>query len=270
MPEQEPKSDRRSNKFEKIIIAAFSAIVLTPYAMFYAGAALQKKVDKNVKQYVESNLGKIIKEQEERLGIKHFGTPEISHENPPARQHYGPFVRGEYIAEEDKIFLPLGNAITPEQNTTNRLANFLSFGMLYNMKEVLDHELGHYYMDKLNESKGGGDWTSDNPGITLISEGIAQYFSATMNNKEDIYNKWPETIFDWNIVDIYEGGCHLVKPIVDKYGQKGIECLMENPPALKDFDNLPAYQNRVLEKLANPMTEQEMYEEQDIQGIGQQ
>ena len=257
--------EQDNKKLDKVIVAMVAALFIAPIA----SSVVQKKVDNKVKQYVGNNLNNIMKEQEEKLGIKHFGVPIISYD-PKSANEFGGLAQGVYTPEEDEIFLQLGLAVTPEENLTNTLANIFNGGYTHNIKIALDHELGHYYMDKLNENVGNGDWPTQmdlftNPGTKVIAEGVAEYFNATINNKEDIYDKWPETIFDWTPVDVYDGGCHLVKPIIDKYGQKGIEHLMENPPTLKDFDNIQGYQNRILENLANPMAEQEPYEEQEIQ-----
>ena len=224
--------EQDNKKLDKVIVAMVAALFIAPIA----SSVVQKKVDNKVKQYVGNNLNNIMKEQEEKLGIKHFGVPIISYD-PKSANEFGGLAQGVYTPEEDEIFLQLGLAVTPEENLTNTLANIFNGGYTHNIKIALDHELGHYYMDKLNENVGNGDWPTQmdlftNPGTKVIAEGVAEYFNATINNK---------------------------------YGQKGIEHLMENPPTLKDFDNIQGYQNRILENLANPMAEQEPYEEQEIQ-----
>ena len=276
-------ADEPNNKnSDRIFMIALTAAAASIISVQIAKNPVQNKVDKEIKQYVGSNLSSIIKEQEEKLHIKHFGVPKIAYEltteleSDPTIQAMRPAIKGLYLPEEDTIYLMLetglGKAITPEENLTNILAKILNAGMTYSIKDVIDHELGHFYMDKLNESEGKGDWPTiktlaNNPGSGLISESIAEYFAKTTNNEEDKFNDadWPETIFDWTPNDTYDGGCHFVKPIIDKYGQKGIEYLMENPPTLNDFSNIPAYQKRVLENLANPAVELELYEEQEIQ-----
>ena len=90
-------------------------------------------------------------------------------------------------------------------------------------------------------------------GKKLISEGIAEYFERTLNNGKDNFkdSDWPENLGDFiqNKI-IYNGGLHLVKPIIDRYGKRGIETLIINPPSLEDLSNLPEYQNRVIESLS--------------------
>ena len=220
---------------------------------------VERRIEESIPPYVENNLPKIVKNQEEKLGIKHFGIPKIVYEIPPEVK--GPLVPpGSYDPKKDVIYLPFGNSITPEENVTNTLATCLSLGALANIEEVINHELGHFYSDKLYESMGFGlgNWPSYSPdgqltddeiGTKLISEGIAGYFEKTINNKEDKFrdSDWPKKREDFRDIHIiYEGGFHLVKPIIGKHGKRGIEYLILNPPRVEDLENLPAYQSRIL------------------------
>ena len=141
----------------------------------------------------------------------------------------------------------------------------MSFGNTYSIKPTLDHELGHYYMDKLNESRGMGDWPRDEDfmdieriGVQFVSEGMAEYFKKALNNEKDTCpDAWPNDLFKWTWADMYDGGAHLVKPIISKHGERGIVYLMDNPPALGDFNNLKAYQDRILEELSEQEEQQQ-------------
>jgi len=229
-------------------------------------------VNNNVKSYVENNLVNIIEAQEKKMGIKHFGIPKISYEIPSSKRIInGTKTFGLYDQETDKLYIQLDSTITPEKNLTNflitkisseNLTNFLmtktSRGKTYNIKELLDHELGHFYLDKLDESLGGGDWPvyseneNENNRKQLISEGIGEYFDKTMNNRQDKFkdSDWPKEIEKfWTDEIIYNGGFHLVKPIIDKYGERGMIYLISNIPSPEDFKDIKKYQDRVLQYL---------------------
>jgi hypothetical protein len=216
---------------------------------------------------VESHLERVIEHQEKKLGIKHFGMPKVSFRQLPWLEHFLLYqTAGQYNPNEDEILLSLGVTITPEKNLPNILATALSFGSVPAVEDALYHELGHFYTDKLHESLGRGNWpdytdkqkADDYVGLRLISEGIAEYFRKTMNDEQDNFDDsdWPEELEDLGATEIYKGGFHLVKPIIDKYGKRGIEYLTDNPPNTKDLANLPAYQHRILRSLASQSRKQ--------------
>ena len=207
---------------------------------------VQNEVNKNVREYVKNNLVTIMKEQEEKLGIKHFGIPRIEYKKD--------IVTASYDRLTDIICLPTKFTVTQENSLTNKLSNALTFNSSNEIKKDLDHELGHYYVDKLNQSLGLGDWPNyysitDEQMLSnrTIGEGIAQYFMIKMNNLPDTFTViWPKTIDSYTESFCYGGGYKLVKPILDKYGKKGIECLIKNPINKEELTNLNKYQNRIL------------------------
>lgn len=235
-------------------VVALAAVTLP------TGYFVQKKINREVPIYVKSHLEEIMKKQEEVLGIKHFGVPEISFDPAPSTKRENVFKAmptiGEYDSKNDKIYLPLGLAITPEKNLTNSLAKFLTLGSTHNIKVTLDHELAHFYTDKVNEALGKGDWPeyyeispnstspeedkkrSKNDNLQIISEGIATYFERKLNIG---FVKKPP---------IYEKGFRLVRPIIDKHGKKGIEYLITHTPSADKLTDLKTYQKAVLEKLS--------------------
>ena len=84
----------------------------------------------------------------------------------------------------------------------------------------------------------------------MISEGIATYFgwkttgdtlSRYLNHEslEDYIKIYGEEAY-------YEIGFSLVKPILDRNIDKGIECLITNPPTSKDLEDIMAYQQKIL------------------------
>ena len=247
---------KKFGKEEKLSIVAIALIS----ALFFSGPLIRNGGQKKAKQYVENNLTKIIEAQNKKLEIEHFGVPEIQfglYVYPSGKVLNDP---GAYHSGNDKIYMdPKIPWTTPNNGFMNFLTGFFNFGYVAPIKPVLDHELGHFYQDKLNESLGMGDFRVDYSsyktflGGKIIAEGIAEYFSKTMNNIEDNFNDsdWPKDHELFTFDDIYDGGAHLVKPIIEKYGKDGMEYLIMNPPITeKELENLPEYRKRCLEDIA--------------------
>ena len=183
------------------------------------------------------NLNELIEKQEEILNIKHFGIPEIEYANSfKELLKIFPFIKGEYDEINNKIYIYYFNGV----------------------ENIINHELGHFYADKLCENLIGMDYPQKNSDnemdieVKLISEGIAEYFERAINNKEDDFLdiEWPKDPEDfWDIRIIYSGGYHLVKPILDKHKEKGIEYLIFNPPAKEELEDPIKYQERILNEL---------------------
>jgi len=74
-----------------------------------------------------------------------------------------------------------------------------------------------------------------------------------MNYKKDLPDdfEWPDDLFDFVNDDMlfYNAGYNLVKPIIDKHGEMGIECLIKNLPNALELTSLQKYQQRIFEKL---------------------
>ncbi|MDH3353414.1 MAG: hypothetical protein OEL87_03125, partial [Nanoarchaeota archaeon] len=212
-----------------------------------AGYILQNRINDSIPPYIESNLERIMERQEDRLGIKHFGAPKIVYKKP--RWQKSPVtmnISGIYYPKEDEIYFPLGSAITPEKNLINNIVTTIAPGLTHNIKQTLDHELGHFYTDKLSESLGRGDWPifsdkqslGDKIGLKMTSEGIAEYFERSASGQSgNFYNyNWPKKTEDLVSTDrLYDGGFHLVKPIIDIYGKQGMKYLIINPPKGADL-----------------------------------
>lgn len=216
-------------------------------------ASLTEQKEGEFKSYVDQNLEKIIRKQEETLGI-------IYPKERPAIHYYIPsenvIVRGNYDQKTNEIFLLSDRYEDPEWN----------FSIA---RDTLHHELAHYYMDKLSEEIANADYPqygentslAEMLSIKLISEGTATYIERKMNGQKDTFtdHDWPKTMQGFVLHQyipypkneiIYDGGFHLVKPIIDQYGKKGIKYLMFNPPKEGEMLNLPLYQQRILEELS--------------------
>ncbi len=237
-----------SGVMKKCIISTFTVALLTS---FYA----QTKINKDIELFVMNNLESIIEAQENKLGIDHKGSPRIIFGYPDGyTAHDG---SGFYHDPTDTIYLPKGLAITPESNLSNKLAEILSFGRAYDILDILDHELGHFYIDKIKESKSENKWDvpvtyDQKQARSVVCEGVAEYFKITLNNIETNLSEnysMPTDCFELTTFDIYVGGYHLVKPIIDLYGSAAIHYFIDNPPnSVKD---LKLYQNKALNALSS-------------------
>ena len=100
--------DSKSSKLEKILTAVGISLLAAYFAVFPSAHLTQKRINKDTKEYVESNLDKIMKEQEEKLGIKHVGTPDIVYDYESNNLlGFGVVAMGLYLPKHDKIFLGL-------------------------------------------------------------------------------------------------------------------------------------------------------------------
>src|SRR3989344_5121145 len=191
--------------------------------------------------YVRDNIENLIKEQERVMNIKHFGIP---------------YFRFTY---RDSLISAISGALYEQNGDT--IYFFPTQGM--DKKKILAHELGHFYSDKLSEEIGNGNWPLNNKktqeddkwkGKKLISEGIAIYFAkkTLKDTTEDIgreivnFNDYYE---GGGIFSFYEVGYHVIRSVLDKYGKKGIEYLIKNPPNKKQLDNIKEYREKCLRGL---------------------
>lgn len=242
-----------------------AALVLGITASYlFESRILKNEVRKTIQPYVENHLTEIIHEQEEKLGIQHYGVPKIEYETKHLPKGLeGNLVFGSYSPSNNTIYLPFDLAVTPETNLQNILFTILNFFGTHDVRRTLNHELGHFYLDQLSEVLEVKDFLTytedkdDNLRKKLISEGVAGYFERKMSGSsfldcrfED--SDWPRRLEHfWTHRVIFEGGLSLVTPIIDKFGRRGIEYLILNPPSLKDLGDMPGYLNRVMQTLAS-------------------
>ena len=209
----------------------------------------------NIKREANSNLDKIMKQQEDRLGISYDHIPKMKFKVPDDSS----WVFAYYTSEDDTIHF---NSESLSYEGDSFVDSYINWLELYvkDYRIVLEHELGHFYYDQFLEKQVITkeeilNKKDDINGIRLISEGIAEYFERTYSGEEDnfIDDEWPNDINNLEgeetIRVIYSGGYHLVKPIIDKYGLNGIHHLIINPPKMKDLPDLPSYQQKILQFL---------------------
>ena len=221
-------------------------------ATIVLATAVERK-EGEVKVYVDQNLENIIQEQEEKLGITYPNErPIIHYYIPPDKIG----ACGNYDYKDNEIYLLSSRYEPPEWD-------------LSITKDTIHHELAHYYMDKLSERLVDEDWPKYEDdmtlaqmlGIKLISEGTATYIERKMNGQEDTFtdNDWPKSIKEFVFHPlmpipkpeiVYDGGFHLVKPVIGQYGEEGVIYLMFNPPQEHEMLNLPLYQERILGELS--------------------
>ena len=235
---------RLSSRFIK------KAIALGLYGAATINAISSERKEQEVKRYVEKNLDRLIQEQEEELGIQYPEQHPVIHYHLPADKKWA---LGLYNPKTNEIFLQDDHYELPDWDVET-------------VYDTINHELAHYYLDTLSEKKINTDWPEyDNltviemVGIKLISEGTATYIERRMNSKEDTFTdeKWPKTLggffSSWELIPkddiVYNGGFHLVKPIIDRYGERGIEYLIFNPPKASEMYSLLIYQQRILQEL---------------------
>lgn len=225
---------------------------------------LLQKRDPQVQNYVEENLKEIIREQETEMDLSYPSLPKDIRYLLPLKET-DPSILGLYNNKTDTIYLQSGRLTTPGFNWGDFLV-MITARDVEETKAVLDHELGHFYCDKLSENLGTGSWPSDHYAdktldelisLKLVSEGIAEYFERTMNNGADNFtdSSWPKLMNKFYKNDrhlFYDGGYHLVKPILEKYGEEGIIYLMFKPPTAPELLELPAYQKKALKELDDP------------------
>jgi len=203
------------------------------------------KIDPEVRAYVTQNIGSIISSQEKTLGIQHFGLPNLDIRGCGFRGD-----REFYNPDTDilKIYVPRAYVHFSPATT----------------EDIIRHGLGHFYADKLSESLGLGSWPPDDKEDidyvrkNIICEGIAEYFRRKSKDEEDTFkdSQWPKTLEEFENIDFvpfYTGGYHLVKPIIDRHGKKGIKYLILNPPEIQDLKDLLGYQKRALEDLSKSL-----------------
>ncbi len=181
------------------------------------------------KGLLKEHLEKLIKNQEEKLGMKHFGVPIFVVTMDIFDKMY----------EDGRIYIQ------------------------YLDEKIVYHELGHFYFDRLCKNLGLDFRKGRRKYITkwwearnhLISEGVATYFEREMSGDEDEFNdsEYPETIeaflrnnLNFLLKLYYEGGYHLVKPILDISVEKGCKKIALDLPKREEMVKLPEYRKRIL------------------------
>lgn len=165
--------------------------------------------------------------------------------------------------KEDSIFFLVGKK--DSSDIVSKMYNSLEWDYDFfksNLDYTIRHEIGHHLFNTRAKCTGTGErWGAENNfrkeeklAFQLISEGVAEYFAHslsdnTLNNMLNLeeYEK-KENIYD-KLSDSYRAGYSLVKPIIDKYGLKGIDYLAKHPIKSNELSFITLYQKMCLYNL---------------------
>jgi hypothetical protein len=211
---------------------------------------------------------KIMKFQEKKFKISYRSIPRLKFASLPSSLSDGSYVvlEGMYVPDEDTIYL---NNFYKECEVPLLPKNLEDLNGLFllgyksvsdtsrcnpaNVRAILAHELGHAYVNQLSLAIGNGNWPDfssleggpeglwKSAGLKLVSEGIAEYFSKALGGVKDDFSgsEWERIANDpyrTTYPDAVRAGFHFVKPILDKFGERGMIYLIKNPPVVKDMD----------------------------------
>ena len=242
-----------------VALSAFTAAVYIPASMVTTLHLYQRK-DPDIEAYVQENLEQLIQEQEKTLGITYpADRPTIHYTLPEEYKLVG--MLGLYRGENDSIYLPSGILTNPKWDFSDFMVTIATFNNTYNVKRSVDHELAHFYCDKVkervfqNKSPPFSFYFTDEERVSqlLVNEGIAEYVENKMNGEDEkpfSFQNWPSDLTQFTNKDVYQGGYTIVKPIIDRYGEKGIQFLLFNPPTPKELFTPKLYQERMLTSIA--------------------
>ena len=239
--------------------SALAALVYLPISSRVT-RKLHHYKDPDIEAYVQKNLEQIIEQQEKKIGITYpTERPQIEYTFQEEDISIG--VVGLYDYAKDTIYLPSGILTTPKWDFGDFIATVGTFNRTAGVKRTLDHELAHFYCDKIREKALGKNYhhkiflfiPEEAIANLLINEGIAEYVKNKMNGEEEkaiSLERWPLSVEQFSNYEIYQGGYAVVKPIIDQYGEKGIQFLLFNIPTPKEIFTPKEYQQRILKDLA--------------------
>ncbi len=226
-----------------------------------SGPLVKLRNARELNQYLDKNLSVVMLSQEQVLGINYRNNvPEVE-----VNTHLGFQYNGLYNPSSSKISLSVWNHNSAE-SLNDKLVPFFVFGQAPPVRRTLDHELGHFYTHMVAEENGLPYFLLPYfpPGVNdskellaakkLIREGLAEYFSRKINGGTDDFadHEWSSPLSDWGNRQFYDGGYHLVAPVLDLSVRKGIEFFISNPPS-GSLHNLLSYQKRALETVSNEL-----------------
>jgi hypothetical protein len=229
--------------------SAFMSISDISYNQIYS--IHHTKIEQRLSVLVDQRIS----EQERRLGLHYEKRPKVALNFSDAKVLFSPdsykTVGGVYTTVNDSISF-LVDVLNPNRSILNR---------------VVDHELAHSYLfNKFGEISS--DTTSlfynfgRDPTMMIrneiIREGFAFYVETKMNNVVDKFkdSEWPNSIDGFFVNERayqryqYSGGAHLLRPIIDRFGNRGLEYVITHLPEKSDLIDLPGYQRRVIETLS--------------------
>lgn len=198
---------------------------------------------------------------EKKFGMKFNNgwIPKMEFKSSDTISHEIIFYDGRYIKETGsfRINKKFRDANIPSiGDTITKLADSISL--------LIDHELAHALIDHISYRLNGKTWPVGSSfysrwevlQVRILTEGTADYFKNMMSGDttssiENLPNNLESSLWQTNMW-IYNGGYFVVKPIIEKYGQKGIEYLITHPLFLVSYDvqsSCVEYQKNALKEL---------------------
>jgi hypothetical protein len=241
----------------------------------FGGLRCSKQDKANLEQFVQVETPSVVKELENEFCLKFDGLPKFD-----VIYEFN-LKGGSYDNRTNTITINSKNTNYPGEHYINRFFQSLSGVQTGDFNEIMRHELGHYFHNRCKKKFSIPTSIADFPEKTksdhfiddVISEGIATYFQKGKNVTITFNdNDWPEDITKYfnnrKICTsiLYSGGISIVKPIIDRFGEKGIDYLTKYPPRFKSLRELPGYRDKVIKELSNE--EQEPFEKRSIDIIG--
>ena len=148
----------------------------------------------------------------------------------------------------------------------------------HEVRSLLAHELGHFYIEYMMRKTAEESWmvplrqrslnTLDYFGLLLVSEGVGEYFECTLGGGclTEVKDEWftdtytEETFLSTARVIMYEGGYALMKPLLDRGVEEGVRYILDNPlviPVAFDIPDLRQalrYREKALRELETTRT----------------
>ncbi len=204
---------------------------------------------------------------EEKSGMKfedgwvpkvNFGRPDYVSNLAEFGASYDHETKEFWITKSFKAYYYIPNSLDSMQ--------YLSKGA----KGIIDHELGHALADQISRRHNGFMWPDIYAWVNqtdvekyvahVLTEGVGEYFEHLMSSDTldtstssewlpDGPSSWAWTQDTW----AYNGGYFIVKPIIDKFGEKGILYISTHTFSYKDGDMRSAgieYQKNALLELS--------------------
>lgn len=196
----------------------------------------------DAEMYVHSNIIRLTKMQEQRFGMAYKELPIVVIGFPTELSTTSPGNKSTIhgVFSNNIIYLKKLPVLLPGHTLRNIVLYLLTWGNVYDIEQLLHHELVHFYFRN----------TTFN---SLVGEGIAEYIAREMVNNTIILSNW-QNVTRTKLVSIvaeplyYEIAYAVVKPIVDNHGKTGIIYVLNHPPA--ENEELLDYQKRMMKEVA--------------------
>lgn len=210
--------------------------------------------------FVDNNLAKIVAEQEKKLGIRYISLPKILYVNPGRKAISSYVSPGQIRLAADRVYF----TVTDWTLVNRFLGFFLGTSSSASLYSTLNHELSHCYVDSLIRNTPNELLKTLNPNESpsldelmnrLIQEGIADYVEDCMSSDrrkvgELRMAKIDLDYFQNHTNDFYSVALELVKPIIDRYGNAGIDYLVLRSLDGTRLNDLRGFQAAALKELA--------------------